>query len=477
MERIPVVSYLDFVNTKEFDGNDIFCCKTEEIPPEKLSSMEQHAKACCVLFVPFRNVADLKLNGCYLEIWRKVYQDGKFSKKHEQFLMNIQDCRNSMNGGRPVDMIERLTVKPVTSRYNDGYDVEEEDGDDILNEAMDQFFLSESLELGYDNEFRDRRGRFQCQSILTRCHGSHRCGKNLVFCPNVQSSERFIVVEATETRPSETNETDFSTCNRHLNVKALNELALKVVTRVVDKNGRAIDMGVNGTLENVREFAELHFCHDMEQMRSFEIIICAFIDKLYKEAENTATAIRESECLQDYSHRESKRRRRDGIGRQIGKVINNKQLIEFLSGAGGTGKSLVIKTVSRYAQKLCEALHVKFDKRSIVVTALTGAAAVSINGETTAKAFAFKREVRNELEEFKHAYLVIVDEISFASVEDVDVLNQKMKQILDNTMAPFGGVPVVFSGDFTQLSPVGGSLFTDEMKVLNGGNRSTCLWN
>ncbi|KAG7365075.1 PIF1-like helicase [Nitzschia inconspicua] len=81
---------------------------------------------------------------------------------------------------------------------------------------------------------------------------------------------------------------------------------------------------------------------------------------------------------------------------------------------------------------------------------------VSINGETTAKAFTFKREVRNELEEFKHAYLVIVDEISFASVEDVDVLNQKMKQILDNTMAPFGGVPVVFSGDFTQLSPVGG---------------------
>ncbi|KAG7352578.1 PIF1-like helicase [Nitzschia inconspicua] len=419
MERIPVISYLDFVNTKEFDGNDIFCCKTEEIPPEKLSSMEQHAKACCVLFVPFWNVADLKLNGCYLERWRKVYQDGKLSKKHEQFLMNIQDCRNSMNGGRPVDMIERLTVKPVISRYNDGYDVEEEDGDDILNEAMDQFFLSESLELGYDNEFRDSRGRFQCQSILTRCHGSHRCGKNLVVCPNVQSSERFIVVEATETKPSETNETDFSTCNRHMNVKALNELALKVVTtRVVDKNGRAIDMGVNGTLENV--------------------------------------PIRESECLQDYSHKESKRRRRDGIRRQIGKVINNKQLIGFLSGAGGTGKSLVIKTVSRYAQKLCKALHVMFDKRSIVVTALTGAAAVSINGETTAKAFAFKREVRNELEEFKHAYLVTVDEISFASVEDVDVLNQKMKQILDNTMAPFGGVPVVFSGDFTQLLPVGG---------------------
>ncbi|KAG7363234.1 hypothetical protein IV203_026594 [Nitzschia inconspicua] len=31
-----------------------------------------------------------------------------------------------------------------------------------------------------------------------------------------------------------------------------------------------------------------------------------------------------------------------------------------------------------------------------------------------------------------------------------------MKEILDNPMEPFGGVPIVFSGDFTQLSPFGG---------------------
>ncbi|KAG7368049.1 hypothetical protein IV203_030792 [Nitzschia inconspicua] len=222
-----------------------YLCRPKELEEVCVYDFESQYVACKPVTgslewaVPHPNNDHLKLNGCYLERWRKVYQDGKLSKKHEQFLMNIQDCRNSMNGGRPVDMIERLTVKPVTSRYNDGYDVEEEDGDDILNEAMDQFFLSKSLELGYDNEFRDSRGRFQCQSVLTRCHGSHRCGKNLVVCPNVQSRERFIVVEATETRPSETNETDFSTCNQHLNVKALNELALKVVTRVVDKNGRA----------------------------------------------------------------------------------------------------------------------------------------------------------------------------------------------------------------------------------------------
>ncbi|KAG7370279.1 PIF1-like helicase [Nitzschia inconspicua] len=74
----------------------------------------------------------------------------------------------------------------------------------------------------------------------------------------------------------------------------------------------------------------------------------------------------------------------------------------------------------------------------------------------SAGAFAFKRKVKDELEEFKNTYLVIVDEVSFASVEDMELLNEKMKQIFDNPGDPFGGVPIVFSGDFAQLSPVGG---------------------
>ncbi|KAG7342418.1 PIF1-like helicase [Nitzschia inconspicua] len=74
----------------------------------------------------------------------------------------------------------------------------------------------------------------------------------------------------------------------------------------------------------------------------------------------------------------------------------------------------------------------------------------------SAGAFAFKRKVKAELEEFKNTYLVIVDEVSFASVEDMELLNEKMQQIFDNPWDPFGGVPIVFSGDFAQLSPVGG---------------------
>ncbi|KAG7349746.1 PIF1-like helicase [Nitzschia inconspicua] len=100
--------------------------------------------------------------------------------------------------------------------------------------------------------------------------------------------------------------------------------------------------------------------------------------------------------------------------------------------------------------------YVKIACEIRVVSALSGVAVVSIHRETPANAFVFKREVRNELEEFKNAYLVVVDEGSFASVEDVQLLNEKMKEIFDRPTEPFGGAPIVLTGDFTQLSPVSG---------------------
>ena len=64
--------------------------------------------------------------------------------------------------------------------------------------------------------------------------------------------------------------------------------------------------------------------------------------------------------------------------------MNNKdQFICFMSGAGGTGKSRVIHLVCHYCKMLCEELSVEFTKQTIVVTAMTGTAAVNINGETT----------------------------------------------------------------------------------------------
>jgi hypothetical protein len=66
-------------------------------------------------------------------------------------------------------------------------------------------------------------------------------------------------------------------------------------------------------------------------------------------------------------------------------------------------------------------LKVRCDRRSIVVTALSGAAAVSINGETTHSAAVLNGNVKNEhVEEWKNSYLLIVDIIGFGGKNSRD---------------------------------------------------------
>jgi hypothetical protein len=68
-----------------------------------------------------------------------------------------------------------------------------------------------------------------------------------------------------------------------------------------------------------------------------------------------------------------------------------------------------------FAKSLCKGLNVTYNSRTIVVTALTGAAAVSICGETTDMACALNRSVcSQEIEQWKYAYLLFGDRISFA---------------------------------------------------------------
>ena len=69
--------------------------------------------------------------------------------------------------------------------------------------------------------------------------------------------------------------------------------------------------------------------------------------------------------------------------KDLHKILNNKnQFICFLSGAGGTGKSRVLNGMRHYCKLLCNQLGVEFNKRTIVITAVTGSAAVTIHRET-----------------------------------------------------------------------------------------------
>lgn len=129
----------------------------------------------------------------------------------------------------------------------------------------------------------------------------------------------------------------------------------------------------------------------------------------------------------------------------------------FLSGSGGTGKSYSLKKLHSYAQS---------QGKTSFLTATTGVAAIHLGGRTfhswagiklgkgqpseLVKMIMYKKKL---VDRWRKAQLLIIDEISMFGAKLLDKMNFVAKSIRCNHR-PFGGIQVIFSGDFLQLPPV-----------------------
>ena len=111
-----------------------------------------------------------------------------------------------------------------------------------------------------------------------------------------------------------------------------------------------------------------------------------------------------------------------------------------------------------YAKGFCKEIEYVFDKRMIVVTAMSGVAATLINGETVHSAAHLncKKITVEHQKEWANARMIIVDEISFASSSDIFNLHEKLGQLKQVVNQRYSGIHVIFTGDFSQLEPVNG---------------------
>ena len=133
----------------------------------------------------------------------------------------------------------------------------------------------------------------------------------------------------------------------------------------------------------------------------------------------------------------------------------------FITGPGGTGKTHLIKTIVN---------HAKENNKIFRVSALTGCAAILLEcGATTLHAFAgiglatgtieevVDRVVKNRFKKvnWQKIDILIVDEVSMLSLKLMEILDKIGKRIKKQPNKPFGGIQIIFSGDFYQLPPVG----------------------
>jgi ATP-dependent DNA helicase PIF1 len=132
----------------------------------------------------------------------------------------------------------------------------------------------------------------------------------------------------------------------------------------------------------------------------------------------------------------------------------------FITGPGGTGKSALIRKIYEHAYANFKDIH---------VTALTGCAAVLLNCKAkTLHSWAGIGLANGTIDQlttkikknkfaktiWRQTDILVIDEVSMLSLKLFDTLNAIGKAIRGNKK-PFGGLQLVFSGDFYQLPPVG----------------------
>ena len=132
----------------------------------------------------------------------------------------------------------------------------------------------------------------------------------------------------------------------------------------------------------------------------------------------------------------------------------------FITGPGGSGKSALIRKINDHAQS---------QNKKIQVCALTGCAAVLLNckaktlhswsgiGLGTGTIENNIRKIQNSTFKkniWKDTSILIVDEVSMLSLKLFNMLNQ-IGKVTKKSQRPFGGIQLIFSGDFYQLPPVG----------------------
>ncbi|KAL7493251.1 hypothetical protein ACHAWT_002307 [Skeletonema menzelii] len=130
----------------------------------------------------------------------------------------------------------------------------------------------------------------------------------------------------------------------------------------------------------------------------------------------------------------------------------------FLTGFAGAGKSTCVTIAQRFCFEFCRAVSIPWNNDTFLFTATTGAAASLFNGRTIHDA-AFlngkESNISNALrQQWQNVSLLIIDEISFFTMHNLTKLDHMLKNIKGVTNKPFGGVSIVFSGDFHQLPPI-----------------------
>lgn len=159
------------------------------------------------------------------------------------------------------------------------------------------------------------------------------------------------------------------------------------------------------------------------------------------------------------------------------------QLRMYIGGAGGTGKSRVIDAVSDWFNSRNQA-------RRFRLASFTGAAAKNINGVTLHAALCLSQSVKSLQQRSPNSKTIrdltaMWEGVDYLFIDEVSMISCNLMQQIHDALtiakcdkSNFGGINIIFAGDFAQLPPVGGThLYTPLSRGTEQYQRNQMTYN
>ncbi len=194
---------------------------------------------------------------------------------------------------------------------------------------------------------------------------------------------------------------------------------------------------------------------DKKQLIVYETICSTFLLSLVDDGRDSSTTLGRYFCDISGNNSTNSDHRVRKVTQHLKSLGGKKQLLMFLTGPAGAGKTTAVKTAERFCFEFCKAVGVVWQDNRFLFTAYTGSAASTFGGMTICKtAYLNKRKALDDLDvmAWHGVRILIIDEISFMKSTDMRRLEENL-QVIGQRNKPFGGFSIIFSGDFRQLEP------------------------
>jgi PIF1-like helicase len=454
-----------FSDAANFERNIL----TDELPVS--DEVERYSHMVLLLFCPYRSANDLKLNGSYNERLRHLVNSHQLCKMHCDVLQNIQNCKSNdfrftitnddlaratepfhtpISGNELSENNEMLELAEVTSDYDpmDDFDIADLLLTTDTEGLLDDFDMANTEDLDFNMDLIRRKSGVRCGYECLPILSGQEAENELYLQQNnfIQMSRQ--PNESIRTQPAELQIVTMNVQKMFVTMDINDDYRLNL-NEIIGSNENVTVVPANGKAESIIDWA-IKCKLDERQKQAFEIITGYYIlSYIY-----SITDFQNYHYNSDYVKRE-----RDKLELLVGKKIRNAQLVCFLHGPGGSGKSTVIALIQCYSRAYHRLIQSETYNRSIVVTAMTGVAATIIGGETAHSAIHLNTKLSKigpeKIELWSNTKLLIIDEISFASDKIINLINRRLSRLKDN-INPFGGIHIIFCGDLRQLEPVAG---------------------